>query len=888
MRALDEFKDRFLDIAEDLMPDGELKGREYWHRCPFHDDKTPSFSINIEKGTYHCFGCGARGDIINLYAKLNNITDAEAIKEMKDKYLNKPYAKDAASKPKENDLYKKQKAVQQMQYIWESAESEAEIVKRYLKGRGIYGVNPLPDNLRFSKEHNAMIAKVVDKNSNLRAIHKTILQKTDDKVKRGEKLFEKNSQAKGCAVHFDEPTDVLGVAEGIETALSVKEALPDMPMWAALSASFMDSLDIPDTVKKLYIFYDKDKSGAGRKAATKLATRYVPEGVEIYLIEPPMGIPSDSKGVDFNDVLLAQGKDAIVAAYRKSAPYGKNKERKDTIATQVIKLVEDNVVEFFIDERDKSWAVTKEGYFPIRSSKFKRLVNKWYFEAFQQGMSNDTWYNALPTIESKSEFGTKTKGKIKLSTRIADKDDKIYYQLGGNKAVEVSKNGWEIIDEPVVFRSFAHQKRQINPKVSTINDIRRFLKYCNIEEDDDKNLILIWLAVSFIPNIPRAMLVSHGSQGSGKSTFFELLKDIIDPSEAGILSKPRDKSELSQQLNHHYFTVYDNLSLLPDWMSDELCRAVTGSGNSKRQLYTDDEDIFYSYKRVIGLNGINVVATNPDVLDRSILIELQRITEDKRRTERVLKTEFENDKPYILGAIFTILSRAIKIKESIENQKKKLLLPRMADFALWGYCVAEAMNIGGVRFLQAYQQNAKEKNYQVIEGNPVATAIIEFMNEKEEWKGTASELLESLNEQAVKLKLNTTTRDWPKAANALSRRLNILKVNLQEVGIEYIATQENKNRIIYLTQKSMKNTVDTVDTVGMATEQQLKHDDIGDDNDDIDKISSDSKPLLGQQSYDNDDINDKIHTLREQYSEPMNDRSSSLASDDLDDDAVRI
>ncbi len=322
MRALDKFKDRFLDIAEDLMPDGELKGREYWHRCPFHDDKTPSFSINIEKGTYHCFGCGASGDIISLYAKTNDIDDSEAIKNMKDKYLNKPHARDTAGKPKENDLYKKQKAVQQMQYIWDSAESEAEIVKRYLKGRGIYGVNSLPDNLRFSKEHNAMIAKVVDKNSNLRAIHKTILQKTDGKVKRGEKLFEKNSQAKGCAVHFGKPTDVLGVAEGIETALSVKEALPDLPMWAALSASFMDSLDIPDTVKKLYIFYDKDKSGAGRKAATKLATRYAPEGVEIYLVEPPMGIPSDSKGVDFNDVLLAQGKDAIVAAYRKAVLYG--------------------------------------------------------------------------------------------------------------------------------------------------------------------------------------------------------------------------------------------------------------------------------------------------------------------------------------------------------------------------------------------------------------------------------------------------------------------------------------------------------------------------------------------------------------------------------------
>ncbi len=320
MRALDEFKDRFLYIAEDLVPDGKLKGSEYWHRCPFHNEKTASFSINVEKGTFSCFGCGESGDIINLYAKMNNIPDSEAIKEIKDKYLsNRTSRPSKISKPKED--------IQDMQYMqdkWDGAESDAEIVKSYLKGRGIVET-PLSNNLRFSKD--TMIAKVVDKDGNLKGIHKTILQKIDGKVKRVKKGFMQGSKPKGNSIHFGKPTDTLGVAEGIETALSVKEALPEMPMWAALSANFMGSLEMPDTVKKLYVFYDKDKNDVGKQAAIKLAKRYADKGVSVYLVEPPMDIPSDSKGVDFNDVLLKQGKDAIVEAYRKAGLYNQEDDK---------------------------------------------------------------------------------------------------------------------------------------------------------------------------------------------------------------------------------------------------------------------------------------------------------------------------------------------------------------------------------------------------------------------------------------------------------------------------------------------------------------------------------------------------------------------------------
>ena len=59
-----ELKER-VNLSEIIGSDIKLtkKGKEYWGCCPFHPEKTPSFSVNDEKGFYYCFGCGAKGDV---------------------------------------------------------------------------------------------------------------------------------------------------------------------------------------------------------------------------------------------------------------------------------------------------------------------------------------------------------------------------------------------------------------------------------------------------------------------------------------------------------------------------------------------------------------------------------------------------------------------------------------------------------------------------------------------------------------------------------------------------------------------------------------------------------------------------------------------------------
>ena len=81
----DELRQRLslVDVISRRVP-LKKKGQNYWGCCPFHNEKTPSFSVNEDKGFYHCFGCGEHGDIISFTMKSENVDFKTAISELAD------------------------------------------------------------------------------------------------------------------------------------------------------------------------------------------------------------------------------------------------------------------------------------------------------------------------------------------------------------------------------------------------------------------------------------------------------------------------------------------------------------------------------------------------------------------------------------------------------------------------------------------------------------------------------------------------------------------------------------------------------------------------------------------------------------------------------------
>jgi hypothetical protein len=258
-----------------------------------------------------------------------------------------------------------------------------------------------------------------------------------------------------------------------------------------------------------------------------------------------------------------------------------------------------------------------------------------------------------------------------------------------------------------------------------------------------------------------------------------------------------------------------------------LCIGVTGGSSSERLYFTNGEDYILSFQLNIGINGINVSAVKADLLERSLLLELKPVEESNRRDESEIYQGFEAVRPQILGAILDVVSRALAIRPSVTLTEK----PRMADFALWGVAVAEALGYTKERFLEAYGAKIKEQSEEALASSVEAAALLTFMQDKSEWTGTAQELLSELDFVQVDVGNHSQrmgARQLPKQPQVLMRRLNELKPNLRKEGIEITPEKKGGIRTI-LIRKIEDNTDQTVQT-------DLEHVEQGDLDDVDDEI----------------------------------------------------
>jgi hypothetical protein len=214
------------------------------------------------------------------------------------------------------------------------------------------------------------------------------------------------------------------------------------------------------------------------------------------------------------------------------------------------------------------------------------------------------------------------------------------------------------------------------------------------------------------------------------------------------------------------------------------------------------------------LNGINLVVQKADLLDRSILLALERIPKEKRREEQEFWDEFTRLKPFLLGAIFDAISSELREYSSIRLTTR----PRMADFARWGCAIAKTLGYSVDDFLSAYNSNISQQNEAALDASPAGSALIEYMRDRDSWEGPASELLTILEKQALELKINIKSRDWPKDPSWLTRKLQLVHSNLAEKGIKVIRDEKARPRRIII-QKTGENTVAPDDSDADSSDQ---------------------------------------------------------------------
>jgi phage/plasmid primase-like uncharacterized protein len=161
-------------------------------------------------------------------------------------------------------------------------------------------------------KHPAIVCAIRNSKGDLITLHRIYLTPTGKKAKvpSPKKMMPvpDGLTVTGAAIQLGQPHEgVLGVAEGVETALSAYCA-SYFPVWATVSATLMESFVPPEGVHTVIIWADKDRSLTGEKSANVLKERLENVGIKVIVCFPPVPIPSRAKGVDWNDVLMTQGK----------------------------------------------------------------------------------------------------------------------------------------------------------------------------------------------------------------------------------------------------------------------------------------------------------------------------------------------------------------------------------------------------------------------------------------------------------------------------------------------------------------------------------------------------------------------------------------------------
>lgn len=362
-----------------------------------------------------------------------------------------------------------------------------------------------------------------------------------------------------------------------------------------------------------------------------------------------------------------------------------------------------------------------------------------------------------------------------------------------NRVLEVDHDGYrhhDSDDELPLFLRTPGMTALPDP-VGVIGNIELLRGFLNYGAENNWYLIIVFILYSLRPLGPYAILVVLGTAGSSKSTFSRILRLLIDPSSVPTQALPRSVADLMITASNSHLLVFDNVRTLSLDLSDALCQLATGGGVRKRTLYTDNEETLIHVTKPCILNGIDDVASQPDLVSRCILMELPAIT--VRRTEEELNSKFAASISAIFAGLMTALSKTLAELDNVTEFPDA----RMADFARFGVAVERALGWPTNSFKEAFAQNQQQQMTNSLGDDPLAAAIRTLVHTEVEagttYTKTPTDLLAALREVATHHQVSN--RAWPMSPLSLGKRLKKMEPALRACGVG-VAFHHSGNRTI--------------------------------------------------------------------------------------------
>ena len=742
--------------------------------CPVHDDAHASASVNVDKRVWNCHACGAGGTLSDLARDLGvDPPEYSGNGQGKREVARYDYC-DAAGKV----LY-------QVVRFEPGKNGKTKDFRQFNPATGEWRTKGLP-----------------------RVPYR--LPEFLEGIKAGRNVF---------VVEGEKDVDTVNGLDLVATCN--QEGVGGRRLWGALAQFFP-----PDA--KILLVPDADQPG--QDLMQEAGRALLQSGCQVKIVD--LGYPiSDDHGKDITDWITAGHSRDDLVELAKAAPVftaeddssssssGEEAEKRPAkMPKQADVAVElGSTAELFHDGFTAYARIEVNGHnevWKLRGREFKTWLRRQFYQATATAIGSQALEDALGVLEGKGLFEGP---EITTHVRIAGDDSIVYLDLGDDtwRVVRISAAGWEIMeDSPVRFRRPPGMLAL--PMPVSGGGIEVLLDAFLNMAADDRKLFAACLVNAFRPRGPYPVLCLHGEQGSAKSTAARIFRSLIDPNTAALRSTPREERDLLIAGTNGWVVAFDNLSHLPTWVSDALCRIATGSGFGVRQLYADDAEILFQVQRPVVLNGIEDLAARGDLLDRSVLVYLPAIPEDRRLPERNFNSQFEEARPRILGALLDVVSGAIRNLGTADLSS----VPRMADFAEWVCAAESALGWEPGTFLEIYRANRADANSLALEATPIVPALTKLLEEQDgRWSGTATDLHEALS--ALVSEKVQRSKAFPKSGRSTSASLKRLAPNLRVVGIWVDWERSSTARVIRLKRESTVSS----SFASLASQQELSAND---------------------------------------------------------------
>jgi hypothetical protein len=434
---------------------------------------------------------------------------------------------------------------------------------------------------------------------------------------------------------------------------------------------------------------------------------------------------------------------------------------------------------------------------PLEGLEFSRWLRYQFYREKQRSPKPGAIKNTILTLAACAQFEAEER---KTYYRVAEHGGKVYFDLGDAEwnIVEIGADGWRVIcDPPVKFSRPARMVALPLPqRGGSIDQLRALVNFNSANFD-------LYLGALIDPLDPRPrtrpFVQIIGPEGWGKTSALKVARNLLDPMPDGkVRAMPQEVRDVFVNARDALLLTYDNIGKpLSREMSDTCCQITSGTGFARRKLFSDAEEAtLCTGTRMFMVTSRGSIVTEPDLAERLVKIFVAEIEPGHHLEESQFDAMFERDRAQILGALFDRVSCGLGRMPTVRLSPA----PRIADAACW----ATACELVRGAYMRAYWDSIHDVLADVVEQDGVILAIDAFMHLREDWNGTATQLLAELENISIPerpAKWPAKWKDWPRDPAAFGRRLTTVMAALRKIGIECTrdrATESDRTRHIQL------------------------------------------------------------------------------------------